>query len=119
MMSLTIIHATAKANDSDIKTEVMSAFDSLVRSANSLDPESYFQHFDNEKFIGLNSDGSNWNSLDELKPLIVGGFNMVQKIDSLQFANVKVSVIDLYTAILVNEFKQTMILKDGTIVDMA
>lgn len=119
VLLLSISHASAKAETLDIKAEVMSAFNRLVLSANSLDSDAYFQHFDEEKFIGLNSDGSNWNSIDELKPLIEGGFNAIEKIDSLEFTNIRISVIDRYTAVLVNEFEQTMTLKVGTVVDLA
>ena len=101
------------ANDAQIEKQVLAKFDSLVFAAKTLNTELYFQHFDDKRFVGLNSDGSNWNSLADLKPLITGGFNSIEKVVSLQFSNVKVLVIDEYTAILVNEFEQTIQLKSG------
>ena len=41
---------------------------------------------------------------------------MVEKSVSLDFANVKVTVINPTTVILVNEYKQTMLLKSGGLV---
>ena len=118
-----LLHTTtSKADDTDlseVKNQVLSAFESLIIASKSLDPESYFQHFDKNKFIGLNSDGTNWNSIDELVPLIIGGFDSINKVNHLEFTNVKVSVIDLYTAILVNEYKQSITLKNGSTINLA
>lgn len=106
--------AHANPNRTGLEKEVLASFQSLVEASKRLDTKSYFQHFDADKFIGLNSDGTNWNSIDELTPVINVGFSSIQKVNSLEFLNVKVSVIDDYTAILVNEFSQSVLLKNGT-----
>lgn len=107
------------SESSQIEQEVLESFESLVSASNKLDSELYFQHFDAEKFVGLNSDGTNWNSISDLTPLIVNGFGAIETINSLNFTNVKVSVIDSYTAVLVNEFVQSMTLKDGSIINVS
>ncbi|MAO29828.1 MAG: hypothetical protein CL595_06120 [Alteromonas sp.] len=105
--------AQANPNHSDLEEEVLNSFQSLVEASKRLDAEAYFQHFDADKFVGLNSDGTNWNSMDELVPVINTGFSAIQKLNSLEFLNVKVSIIDDFTAILVNEFSQSVLLKSG------
>ncbi|WP_196138714.1 nuclear transport factor 2 family protein [Aliikangiella sp. G2MR2-5] len=96
-----------------IEREVRQSFDALVSASKALESKKYFDLIDAEKFIGLNADGSNWNSVDDLKALIEPGFNMVEKVDSIEFTNVKVSVIDQNTVILVNEYQQSLRLKNG------
>ncbi len=104
----------AYANPTDIEKEVLASFKSLVDASKRLDAENYFKHFDADKFVGLNSDGTNWNSINELVPVVNMGFSSIKEVISLEFPNVQVSVIDDYTAILVNEYSQSMLLKNGT-----
>ena len=116
---LTSCFTHADSNSTAIEKEVLVSFQSLVDASKKLDSERYFQHFEADKFVGLNSDGTNWNSIDELVPLINTGFASIKEITSLEFPNVKVSVIDQHTAILVNEFTQSMLLKNGTSVSIS
>ena len=109
----------AESTSPELEKEVLESFQGLVDAANALDAEAYFQHFDADKFVGLNSDGTNWNSIDELIPVINIGFDSVQEVISLEFPNVKVSIIDNYTAVLVNEFSQSMLLKSGATISVA
>ena len=99
--------------------EVQQAFKSLVASAEAIDIKGYFEHFDTEKFVGLNADGTNWNSIEEFSVLIEPWFNAMQRSEYLKFTNVQVSVIDSNTAVLVNEFEQRVLLKDGTYINSA
>ncbi|WP_269082180.1 nuclear transport factor 2 family protein [Thalassomonas actiniarum] len=99
--------------------EVQESFDLLVNAANALDAEKYFSFIDSDKFVGLGADGSNWNSVEELRAMIVPGFNMVKEIKLLEFTNVKISVIDKNTAVLVNEYQQSMILANGELAEGA
>ncbi len=96
-----------------VETEVRQAFDELVAAANDLDIERYFGFFNHEKFIGLNADGTVWHSVEDLKKLIEPGFSSTVKIESLEFSQVRISVIDSNTAVLVNEFSQVMELQNG------
>ncbi|MBU3003928.1 nuclear transport factor 2 family protein [Paraglaciecola arctica] len=109
----------AETNTSMVQKEVMASFESLVQASKELNHEAYFEHFDTEKFVGLNSDGSNWNSIDELSPLIINGFASIKAITQLTFTNVKISVIDQHTAILVNEYTQSMELNNGHLLSSA
>lgn len=99
---------------SKIEQEIQQSFDGLVEASTALDTARYFEFIDSEKFIGLNADGTNWNSINGLKELIEPGFNAIEKVESLIFTNVRISVIDSNTAILVNEYEQEIQLKDGT-----
>jgi len=101
------------AQKSAIKSEVKAAFEGLVKAANALDTEQYFFFFDEKKFVGLNGDGTIWQSLDDLKSVIEPGFGALQKVQSLDFTKVKLSVIDANNVILVNEYEQQIELKSG------
>lgn len=103
-------------NNSKIEREVLAAFYKLVEASRALDPVRYFDYFDAQKFTGLNADGRVWHSIKDLESLIVPGFAMVEKSISLEFRNVKVTAIDQSTAVLVNEYEQTVLLKDQNIV---
>lgn len=93
--------------------EVLAAFNGLVEASKSLNSNRYFEYFDKEKFTGLNADGTVWHSISGLEAMIPSGFAMVEKIISLEFKNVKVTVLNQTTAILVNEYNQLMLLKSG------
>jgi hypothetical protein len=111
--------AEAETEEERIKFEVMAAFKSIVDASEKLDSRLYFEHFDKKKFVGLNSDGTNWNSINDLSALITDGFEAIKIINSLEFTNVNISVIDSYTAILVNEYVQSMTLKSGNDMDLS
>ena len=111
--------SNAESDSAIIKQEVLAAFESLVEVSKKLDSNLYFQHFDEEKFVGLNSDGTNWNTVSDLEPIIRNGFNAINKVISLEFTNVNISVIDNYTAVLVNEYVQSIELKNGEAIKLA
>jgi|5_EtaG_2_1085323.scaffolds.fasta_scaffold02426_6 hypothetical protein len=77
-----------------IKTEVGASFDSLVESTKVQDWESYFNHFDENNFSGLNADGTVWESFEDFKASVIPGFQMIESSDSLVFPIVKISLID-------------------------
>lgn len=99
---------------SQIEKEVLLAFDALVDASTTLDTEAYFSLIDETKFVGLNSNGTNWNDISGLKRLIESGFAAIKKVKNLEFTNVRLSVIDDYTVVLVNEYNQTIELRDGS-----
>lgn len=103
-------------NKNQIEAEVNKAFEGLVEAAKSLDSSRYFEFFDRENFTGLNADGKVWHSIKSLESIILPGFQMVEKTISLDFRNVKITVINQTTAILVNEYDQTILLKSGEII---
>lgn len=96
-----------------IEAEVKAAFESLYKAAQNLDADAYFNHFDREKFTGLNADGTVWQSIAPLEKIIRPGYKWVTRVDSLTFSNVKITVLDAQTAILVNEYEMQMTLKKG------
>lgn len=102
-----------------IEQEIRQSFNGLVDASNALDTERYFEYFELDKFVGLSADGTNWNSIDDLRALIKPSFDMVEKVESLEFTNVHISVIDPNTAVLVNEYEQRILLKSGEIVQDA
>jgi len=108
----------AELND-QIKSEVLDAFHGLVAAAESFDAERYFEFFDKDKFSGLNTDGSVWHSFDSFAGLIAAGFPMMEKSISLEFSNVKVTVINASTAILVNEYLHSIKLKGGAVIEQS
>jgi ketosteroid isomerase-like protein len=112
-------HVNSNENHVQIEKEVLASFQSLVQASKDLDAKAYFAHFNEEKFVGLNSDGTNWNSINDLRPLITNGFAAIKEITLLTFTNVKVSVVNEQTAILVNEYIQSMELKNGSVVSSA
>lgn len=109
----------SEESKNNIKSEVRKSFEGLVEASKALDTKRYFEFIDEDKFSGLNADGTNWNSVDSLKVMIESGFNAVESIEFLEFTNVHITVIDLNTAILVNEYNQKILLKAGMSVNDA
>lgn len=106
-------------NTEYIEGEVLEAFRGLVDASEALDSNRYFEYINQDKFTGLSADGKVWHTFGDLKNVISTGFQMIERIVSLEFSNIKVTVVDPSTAILVNEFKQTLLLKDTGIVRQA
>jgi hypothetical protein len=104
---------------SQIEAEVLGAFKGLVEASQALDPSRYFALIDQDRFTGLSADGKAWQSFKDLEQVISNGFQMIEEIVDLAFANVKVTVIKPSTAILVNEFRQTIRLKNSDVVQQA
>ena len=114
----TTLHMEFK-NKHKIELEVLEEFKGLAEAVESLDADRYFEYFDKEKFTGLNADGTVWHSMDKLEALISSGFPMVEKNLSLEFNKVKVTAINPTTVILVNEYKQSLLLKNGNVIEQA
>jgi hypothetical protein len=106
-------------DNSKIELEVLEAFNGLAKAAESLDSKRYFEFFDKERFTGLNADGTVWHSFENLQAVISSGFPMIEKSISLEFNNVKVTVVNSVTAILVNEYIQSILLKSGDVVNQS
>src|SRR5690349_14509084 len=99
-------------NTDQIEAEIIGAFRGLVDASEALDSSRYFEYIDKDKFTGLSADGKAWHTFKDLENVISTGFQMVERIIFLEFSNVKVTVINPSTAILVNEYKQTILLKN-------
>lgn len=94
--------------------EVVDRFRSLADAAESLDTDAYFNHFDERVFTALNEDGTVTHSFDAFREDYLAGTEAIIAYQRLEFKNVKVSVIDVHHAILVNEYEATVHLKDGS-----
>ena len=106
-------------NTHQIQSEVLAAFGELVEASKARDSARYLQSFVREKFTGLSADGTIWQTMEDLEKLIVPGFAMIERLASLEFFKVQVTVVNAATAILVNEFKQSIVLKNGDTVEQA
>jgi hypothetical protein len=108
--------AMSEEEERTVKESVQRAFDGLVEASRSLNAERYFEYFDDQKFSGLSAAGTVWHSIEDLESVIRPGFSMIEEIQSLEFDNVKITIVDRTTAILVNEYNDTALLKNGEVV---
>jgi len=115
LITLVVIVACAQDNNDteQIESEVNQVFAELVIAARSLDVESYLFFFDQQKFTSLNEDGSVFHSLSEFEDSFREQIPLLDQYKSLEFSNVKITVINSTTAILVNEYVAEVILKSG------
>jgi hypothetical protein len=105
---------TAKVQDeAAIRDSVNGAFKSLAEAAKSLDSEKYLSHFDRRKFTSLNEDGTVTHSFDEFAKVYVKQTESIAKYKSLEFDDVKITVVNESTAILVNTYIADVLLKSG------
>lgn len=99
--------------EEQIKNQIENCFEQLIQASKSLDFDQYLQFIDKEKFSGLNSDGTVFHSREELEEIFKPGFLMMERIDSLEFKKIKITVLNKTTAILVNEFSDCTLLRNG------
>ena len=110
------ISSHASSSDSEaIKQEVQNAFQGLVTAFENLDMEAYFSYFDKEKFSGLNADGKHWTSFDEIKANVEPSFATIAEVESLVYTTTHITIIDDNTVILLNQYKQRLLMKNGSI----
>ena len=83
-----------------------------------LDNEAYFKHFDPNRFVALNADGTVVHSFDEFKKNYLQGVQGLSGYEELKFDKVKISVIDNKNALLVNEYSASLRLRDGQTVSV-
>ena len=100
-----------------IRQDITTAFDGLAAGAKSPDVNRYFDYFNKDKFTALNADGTVTHSFEEFKKSYLDQTKSISKYESLDFKNVKITVIDKKTAILVNEYKAKVILKSSQSVE--
>ncbi len=114
--------AYAPVSETDPQTlrdEVRGRFDSLVSAIRSLDSNRYFEHFDQARFTALNHDGTVTPAFDVFQHDFVKAFAGLKRYQSLEFQNLKISLIDANTAILINEYSATIELNSGAVTDVA
>ncbi|WP_444996322.1 YybH family protein [Aliikangiella sp. IMCC44359] len=103
---------TLKESES-IKSEVMLSFKQLSDSVKAVNIDKYLSFFDQKKFTSLNENGTVYHSYTDFEKLIRQQLPMVKTYKHLVFKNVKVTVINPDTAILVNEYDSGVVLKSG------
>lgn len=103
-----------KEKEAAIKNEVNQAFEGLVDAAKSLDTDRYLGFFDKVNFTSLNEDGTVTHSFDLFAESFREQFGTVAGYNSLEFKNVKVTVLGQDSAILVNEYDANVNLKSGS-----
>jgi len=96
-----------------IESEVKQAFKALAVSARSLNIDNYLGFFDREKFTSLNDNGSVFHSFSEFEKSYRQQIPFLKKYNSLEFTNVKITVLNNSTAILVNEYAAEVVLQSG------
>ena len=108
----------ADDNKQGVEAQVKEAFDSLVQAVLDLDFDCYANHMDREALVVLNTDGSVFPSFDAFAGTYRPGFEAIEEIVSLEFPVVEIRVIDSNTALLANEFRQTVRLSSGDTHDL-
>ncbi len=103
----------SKAEELEIHETVNQSFLGLVAAVKSLNAHSYYNYFDADKFTSLNEDGTVTHSFKEFKDAYDRQLPLIKKYKSLEFSNVKITVIDKNTAILVNEYDAEIVLQSG------
>lgn len=103
----------SKAEELEIHEAVNQSFTGLVAAVKSLDADSYYNYFEADKFTSLNEYGTVTHSFREFKSTYDQQLPLIKKYKSLEFSNVKITVIDKNTAILVNEYDAEVVLQSG------
>ena len=103
----------------EIEKQVTAAFEGLVEAAKTLNPDAYFEYFDKERHTSLNENGTVTLTFDEFAESYRKRIKTFSKYESLIFKNVKITVIDENSALLVNEFDVKVALKSGSTVSAA
>jgi hypothetical protein len=96
-----------------IEEQILNQFERLVETAKSLDHESYMKFFDSSKLTSFNDDGTITEDFNAFSIMIEKGFSGFKRYKTLEFNTVKISVIDINTAILMNEYNAVVILKNN------
>ena len=106
--------ATPPPPDGDtIRAHVDAAFAELVSAVQSLDIDHYLTFFDRERFTALNADGTVVHTFAEFAHATREQLSGIRAYESLAFDRVKITVVNETTAILVNEYRATVVLMSG------
>ena len=97
-----------------VATEVRSAFDALVVVSKTLDTEAYLSLFSEDGFSAM-LDGSATLSFAEFERFYRQQVPQIEEIISLDFPVVEIRPIDPQTALLINEYTETLRLSSGEI----
>lgn len=102
--------------EADWHSEVTSAFEALVDSAQSLDLDRYFSLFDKPRFTALNANGTVVHGFEEFEAVYREQIQVVERYNSLSFEKVRLTLLTADVCILVNEYSAELVLKSGDVV---
>ena len=102
--------------ESQIKAEIETVFQTFSSSAKNLDHDLYLSFFDENDFSILSADGTTLNSKEAFKTKYLPQLAHIEKYISLEFDPINFIVVDSQNAIIVNEFKAEVVLKNGDII---
>ncbi len=105
-----------KIDEDAIHDAISQSFDGLVEAVTSLNVDRYYEFIDTDKYTGLNEDGTVTHTFMEFKKIYDAQIPYIKEYRSLEFSNVKITVIDKNTAILVNEYEAEVLLQSGDVV---
>lgn len=111
--------AASETSPDQIESEILARFDSLRKSAQSLDHPAYLAHFDRENFSLLRADGTIEEAFGPFEEEYTSAMAGVSTYRSLEFGKVVVRILDEDTATLANEYSAELILADGSVVEAA
>ncbi|MEM1093539.1 MAG: nuclear transport factor 2 family protein [Bacteroidota bacterium] len=101
-----------------IEAEVRQAFQGLVEAARSLETAPYLAYLARDGFTAQ-LDGTVYSSYEAFSAMYAEQLPSIEAFLSLEFDNVQVSVLNRTTAVLVNEFTETIVLASGNTLNLA
>lgn len=108
-----------KVDEDAIRDAITQSFDGLAKAVTSLNSDRYYEFFDSNKFTSLNEDGTVTHSFKEFQKTYDAQVPYIKEYKALEFSNVKITVVDKNTAILVNEYEVEVLLQSGDLVTAA
>ncbi len=92
---------------------VNTSFLDLANAAKSLELDLYFSFFDSKRFTSLNTAGTVTHTFKEFEHETRESSSTIVRYTSLTFSNVKLTVLNPTTVILVNEYEAELVLAGG------
>lgn len=103
----------SETKNNEITKEINQVFKGLAEAAKTLDVGEYAKFFDKERFTALNADGTVTHSFEDFINSYSEQISALKSYKSLEFKNVKITIINSTTAILVNEFDAIVVFRSG------
>jgi len=99
-----------------VEDEVRQAFDNLTQASRTLNHDRFLAHFEPEGFsIVIN--GETRFDFDEFSEFYLTQSTQIERIDTLNFDLVHITVLNPNSAILLNHYTQTLQLKSGEMIE--
>jgi len=104
---------------SSTQAEVVARFENLASAVKTGDQAAYLKHFNEEDFTALNANGKVTHDFDASRLTYTASAASIAKHHSLEFENVKVTVLEPTVALLLNEYSAEIELISGDIVTVS